>query len=172
MVRFTTTILKFKEQGEKTGWTYILIPSAIAEKLNPGVKKSFRVKGKFDHYSFDALTLLPMGEGDFIIPLKSDIRKAIKKNAGASVEVQIALQPKAYAIDAEFMECLNDEPKALTFFNSLTASHRNYFSKWIDSAKTTPTKAKRMAMAVNALSRKWGYPQMIRAEKEKKEREP
>lgn len=168
MVRFTTTILKFKAQGEKTGWTYIVIPAKLAQQINPGVKKSFRVKGKFDNYSFDALTLLPMGEGDFIIPLKADIRKAIKKNAGAVIQVQITLQPKAYEIDAEFMECLNDEPKALAFFNSLTGSHRNYFSKWIESAKTAPTKAKRIAMAVDALARKWGYPEMIRAEKQKR----
>jgi hypothetical protein len=171
MVRFTTTILKFKAKGEKTGWTYIVIPAKLAQQINPGVKKSFRVKGKLDHYSFDALTLLPMGEGDFIIPLKADIRKAIKKNAGAALEVEIALQPKAYEIDAELMECLNDEPKALAFFNSLTGSHRNYFSKWIESAKTASTKAKRIAMAVNALASKWGYPEMLRAEK-KKRKEP
>ena len=48
MVSYSTTILKFDEQGEKTGWTYIVIPSAIAQKLKPGNKKSFRVKGKLD----------------------------------------------------------------------------------------------------------------------------
>lgn len=164
MVQFKATILKFKAQGEKTGWTYIVVPAKVAQQINPGVKKSYRVKGKFDSYAFDAMTLLPMGEGDFIIPLKGDIRKAIKKNAGATLQVQIALQPKAYEIDAEFMECLNDEPKALEHFNSLTGSHKNYFSKWIETAKTAPTKAKRIAMAVDALAKKWGYPEMIRAE--------
>jgi hypothetical protein len=44
----------------------------------------------------------------------------------------------------------------------LPGSHRNYFSKWIDSAKTDATKTKRIAMAVNALSKKWGYPEMMR----------
>jgi hypothetical protein len=165
MIRFTATLLKFKEKGEKTGWTYIEIPSKLAEQLNPGVKKSFRVKGKLDAYSFDALALLPMGKGNFILPLKADIRRALKKNAGAQVGVQMALQPKGYSLDAEFLECLNDEPKALEFFNSLTGSHRNYFSKWIESAKTSETKAKRIVMAVNALVKKWGYPEMIRANK-------
>ena len=165
MIRFTTTLLKFKEKGEKTGWTYIEIPSKLAEQLNPGVKKSFRIKGKLDAYSFDALALLPMGEGNFILPLKADIRRSLKKNAGAHVQVQMALQPKGYSLDTEFLECLNDEPKALEFFNSLTGSHRNYFSKWIESAKTTETKAKRIVMAVNALVKKRGYPEMIRANK-------
>jgi len=163
MIRFTATLLKFKEKGEKTGWTYIEIPSKLAEQLNPGVKKSFRVKGKLDAYAFDALALLPMGEGNFILPLKTDIRRSIKKNAGATVQVQMALQPKGYELDKEFVECLKDEPKALEFFDTLTGSHRIYFSKWIGSAKTAETKAKRIALAVNALAKKWGYPEMIRA---------
>ena len=63
MVKFTTAILKFDKKGEKTGWTYIVISADIARKLKPGNKKSFRVKGKLDHYSFAKTALLPMGEG-------------------------------------------------------------------------------------------------------------
>ncbi|MFY7838988.1 MAG: YdeI/OmpD-associated family protein [Lacibacter sp.] len=162
MISFETIIKKFEKQGEKTGWTYILIPAAIAEKINPGCKKTFRVKGKFDALAFDAMTLLPMGEGDFIIPLKADVRKAIGKRAGDKLNVQLALQSKAYEIAADFMDCLEDEPKALEHFQSLTGSHRNYFSKWIESAKTEETRTKRIVLAVNALARKMGYPEMIR----------
>ncbi|MBX9785041.1 MAG: YdeI/OmpD-associated family protein [Chitinophagaceae bacterium] len=168
MIRFTTAILKFKEQGEKTGWSSILIPAKIAQQLNPGVKKSFRVKGKFDKYTFDGMSLLPMGDGDFIIPLKADVHKATGKKAGGQLDVQLAFQPNAYQLDHEFMDCLNDEPRALEFFNSLTGSHRNYFSKWIESAKTSETKAKRIALAVNALANKWDYGQMIRSATQKR----
>lgn len=162
MLQFNVVIQKFNKQGEKTGWTYILIPADIAEQLNPGVKKSFRVKGKFDAYVFDAMTLLPMGEGDFIIPLKADVRKAIGKRAGDELKVQLSLQKKGYEIAADFMECMEDEPKALAYFQTLTGSHRNYFSKWIESAKTEETRTKRIALAVNALARNMGYPEMIR----------
>ena len=34
-------------------------------------------------------------------------------------------------------------------------------SKWIASAKTEETKAKRIVMSVNALSKQMGYPEMI-----------
>jgi predicted transcriptional regulator len=164
MLQFSSVIQKFKKQGEKTGWTYICIPAAIAEQLNPGCKKSFRVKGKLDAYKLDGISLLPMGEGDFIMPLKTDIRKAIRKSAGDTLNVQLAFQPKAYEIVPDFLTCLEDEPTALEHFNSLTGSHQRYFSKWIDSAKTEPTKAKRIAMAVTALARKMGYAEMIREE--------
>jgi hypothetical protein len=46
MVQFTAIIKRFGQQGEKTGWTYIEVPAAMAEQLVPGNRKSFRVKGK------------------------------------------------------------------------------------------------------------------------------
>jgi uncharacterized protein YdeI (YjbR/CyaY-like superfamily) len=63
------------------------------------------------------------------------------------------------------MECLQDEPEALNYFNSLNKGHQNYFTNWINSAKTDPTKAKRIAATINALNKKWDFGQMIRAMK-------
>src|SRR3954468_13726228 len=101
MIRFTTTILKFDEQGEKTGWTYILIPAALAQKLKPGNKKSFRIKGKLDDYAFKQLALIPMGEGDFILPLNATIRKAIGKRKGATVVVQMLVDEAPFAFSKD-----------------------------------------------------------------------
>ncbi|MFT3705805.1 MAG: YdeI/OmpD-associated family protein [Agriterribacter sp.] len=166
MITYTTTILKFGEKGEKTGWSYIEIPVDIAEKLNPGDKKSFRVKGKIDDYAIKGVSLIPMGGGKYILAMNAAIRKGIHKSKGAMVKVQLALD-KPYELLEELMDCLADEPKALEFFTSLPKSHQNYFSKWIESAKTETTKAKRIAMAVDAASKKWGYGEMIRAQKNK-----
>ena len=163
MVQFTTTILQFAEQGEKTGWTYINIPADIAQKLNPGNKKSFRVKGKLDDYAIKSIALLPMGGGNFILTLNATIRKAIHKRKGAMLNVQLELDKKPLQLSKELMECLSDEPEALAYFDTLTTSHRFYFSKWIESAKTEPTKTKRIAQAVNALGRKRDFGQMLRA---------
>ncbi len=164
MIKLKTIIQKFKSMGEKTGWTYILIPAAVSEKINPGFKKSYRVKGKLDAWEFDGISLLPMGDGDFIMPLKTEIRKAIQKRVGDELNVQLALQPKGYEIATDFLACLEEEPAADAYFQSLTGSHRNYFSKWIESAKTDVTRTKRIAMAINALVRRMGYPEMIREE--------
>lgn len=162
MIQFTTTIKQFDKQGEKTGWTYIDIPSDIAQKLMPGNRKGFYVKGKLDSFSIKGNALLPMGNGNFILTLNADIRKGIRKKKGAMLKVSLQLDREGYKLNEDFMACLNDDPPARTFFDTLTGSHRNYFSKWIDSAKTEPTKTKRIAMAVNALSKKWGFPEMLR----------
>ena len=166
MIRYKTTIYKFGEMGEKTGWTYIEVPADLAQKLKSGVRTSYRVKGKFDQYAFKGMAMIPMGGGKFIIPLKADVRKAMGKNKGAVLSVQMELDKEGYELNPDFMACLHDEPAAEKFFATLPGSHQRYFSRWIESAKTEPTRVKRIAMAVSALARKWGYAEMIRAQKE------
>ena len=168
MVKYTTVILKFDKQGEKTGWTYIEIPSDVANKLKPGNKKSFRVKGKLDNYSFEKTSLLPMGNGNFIMPLNASIRKTIGKRHGAMLHVQIAEDKSDFVFNPDMMACLADEPVALKFFKQQPGSHQKYFSKWVDSAKTDITKAKKIAMVVNALSKGQGFAEMIRANTNKR----
>jgi hypothetical protein len=162
IVRYTTVIKKFAAQGEKTGWTYIEIPASIAQQLLPNHKKSFRVKGKLDAYEIKGIALLPMGEGSFIMALKADVRKKIRKIQGAMLQVELEVDKEEYQLDADFVECLEDEPKAKKYFYSQPKSHQNYFSKWIESAKTNETKAKRISKAVNALARSMNYSEMLR----------
>jgi hypothetical protein len=169
MVEFTATILQFAQQGEKTGWHYIEIPADIAQQLKPGNKRSFRVKGRLDHFSFTGVALLPMGGGSFIMALNATLRKGIHKRKGAMLKVQLQVDNKPYQLSAEFVDCLNDEPRALEFFNTLPKGHQHYFSKWIESAKTEITKAKRIAQAVNGLSKGLGYSEMLRALKKENE---
>ena len=90
MIQFTTTIMQFGQQGEKTGWHYIEIPADIAQKLKPGNKKSFRVKGKLDDFSFSGVALLPMGGGRFIIALNKDLRKGDSQTKRCDAESSIA----------------------------------------------------------------------------------
>ena len=168
MLKFITIIKKFADKGEKTGWSYIEIDVDQAEELMPGNKKAFRVKGKLDKFAYSGVSLLPMGEGYFIMALNADMRKGIRKNAGAEVAVTMSVDKEGYVMSGDFMECLADEPSAKKFFETLAPGHQRYFSKWIDSAKTQETKVKRITMAVKALSLKQGYPEMVRANKKEK----
>lgn len=169
MIRFRTMLQKFDKQGEKTGWTYIVISEEQVAALKPATKVSFRVKGKLDSYPIEKIALMPMGDGSYIMAVNAIMRKAIRKQKGEAVKVQLEVDKEPIQIDADLMACLNDEPKALKTFQALTKGHQNYFSKWIESAKTEPTKAKRIALAVNALAKGWGYPEMIRAQKKTKQ---
>ena len=166
MVQFTTVIRKFSEQGEKTGWTHIIIPADIAQQLMPGNKKSFRVKGKLDDFSISGIALMPMGGGEFVMPLNATIRKGIHKKEGAMLIAKLEVDKKEIKPPAEFVECLKDEPVAEEHYFSLAKSHQLYFTRWINSAKTEPTKTKRIAQAVNALSKKFDFGMMLRSIKQ------
>ncbi len=168
MVSFSTIIHRFDKKGEKTGWTYIEIPADIANSLKPKNKMSFRVKGLLDDFPIAQVALIPMGDGIFILPLNASIRKGIRKKEGAMLLVKLEEDKSPILLDSDFTMCLEDDELAKDFFKTLTKSHQQYFSKWIASAKTDETKAKRIAMTINALSKKMGYPEMIRANKANK----
>jgi uncharacterized protein YdeI (YjbR/CyaY-like superfamily) len=81
------------------------------------------------------------------------------------LKVQLTEDKSDFKFNKDFIDCLNDDPAARKYFESLPGSHQRYFSKWIDDAKTEQTRVKRIAQAVNALSKKWGYGEMLRANK-------
>jgi hypothetical protein len=168
MIQFKALIKKFDDQGEKTGWRYVEVSAEIANQLKPNHKKSFRVKGKLDDYLIEKTALLPMGEGNFIIPISAAIRKKLYKQAGDTIQVKLEEDNREIGVPADFAECMADEPAALEYFNKQPGSHRNYYVKWIDSAKTVETRSKRIAMAIIAMANGMDYGQMIRANKQEK----
>ena len=169
MIRFTTKILQFGEMGEKTGWSYIRLPAALAEKLMPGVRKSFRVKGRLDEHAIEKVALLPMGEGDFIMPLKANVRRTLRKQKGDSLRVELEVDKAVIKPPKDLMECLADEPEALAYFKTLPKSHQNYFGNWVREAKTEGTRTKRLASVVIAMTRRQNFGEMLRARAEDRE---
>ena len=163
MIEFNTIILQFAEQGEKTGWTYIAIPADIAKQMKPGNKRSFRVRGTLDEFAVKGMALMPSGDGNFIMALKAEVRKGIRKSKGAMLKVKLE-EDTAYKVEVppDLADCFDFEPEAFEFFNTLAKSHRDYFLKWIEAAKTNETRAKRIINTVNAMLRRWPYNVMIR----------
>lgn len=162
MIQFNAVIMQFAEKGEKTGWSYVTIPEDIAARLKPGCKKSFRVKGKLDAHPIAQQALIPMGKGEFILPLNAELRKSIHKNKGAILSLRLEEDKKPLEVFAELLECLADVPKAEKKFNSLPRSHQMYYSHWIESAKTIRTRAKRIGLTITAMEKNLTYAEMLR----------
>jgi hypothetical protein len=171
MIRFTAQIHKFDKMGEKTGWTYIIVPAELASELHGENRRSFRVKGKLDQHKIASVALLPMKEGGFIMPLNAAMRKATGKSKGMKIDVQLEADTSEKPLSKELLECLKDEPAALQFFQSLTNSHKRYFSNWVDSAKTPGTQATRIAHCVNYLSMQKNFSTMLRSLNKNKQQE-
>ena len=154
MLTFDAIVLKFKEKGEKTGWTYISIEADKAELLNLGVKIAYRVKGLIDKFEIKQIAFRPMGDGTFILPLNGKIRKDIIRTAGQKVKVSIELDKSEITLSPLLLESLEDAPDAREKFDKLPPSHQKYYSQWIEEAKTEEIKVKRLVKAIKGLT--WG----------------
>ncbi len=166
MISYSAIIHQFEDQGEKTGWTYIDVPADVAQQLKPGNKRSFRVKGMLDAFPVKAVALMPMGGGNFIMAVNAAMRNGIRKRTGAMLQVTLEVDTDTEVIiPGDLQECFEFEPEALNYFNALAEGHRRYFVNWINSAKTEPTRANRIANTINAMLHHWDYGQMIRAMK-------
>jgi len=162
MVYLKAEIERFERMGEKTGWSYVFMPAAVAQQIKADCKKSFRVKGKIDQLDIQGMATVPMGEGDFILALKNELRKKLKKEAGATVELYLA-EDKGFKIELpeDLETCLVEEKHLIQNFLGQAKSHQNYYINWINQAKTIQTRTKRIAMTINAMDKGQSFGEMI-----------
>jgi hypothetical protein len=159
---FTALLEKYGANGERTGWTYFAVPPDVAEALKPGHKTWFRVKGRLDNHAIAQVALAPVGDGTFILPVNAEMRQAMRREAGSTIRVELALDESPLPESAELLVCLADDPAALAFFQNLPPGHQRYYHKWVNDAKTPHTRAKRITMAVTGMARQMDYGTMIR----------
>lgn len=163
MITFKAEIERFDEMGEKSGWTYVFIPQSIANQIKPDCRKSFRVKGRLNEVEIEGMSLVPMGEGNFIMALNGVLRKKLKKQLGAVLEMQLE-EDTTFKIEMpdDLELCLADEPHLLKNFLKQPKSHQNWYINWLNTAKTEATRTKRIVKIVNAMDKDWDFGTMMR----------
>lgn len=130
----------------KGGWTYVTIP---AEMKNPEVPFGWlKVTGRIDAYDLGQIKLMPVKGGGLFLPVKAAIRKAIQKEAGDTVFVQLRADMRPYGIPDEIVECLKFEDGAHGRFLKLSESEQKRYVDWIYDAKTEETKVRRIGVMI------------------------
>jgi hypothetical protein len=79
---FSATLVREDSVG---GWTVVRLPGS-SDLL--GTRQPVKVAGTIDGHPF-ATTMLPMGDGSHILPVKAALRKTIGKEAGAEVAIHL-----------------------------------------------------------------------------------
>ncbi|MCT4590217.1 MAG: YdeI/OmpD-associated family protein [Carboxylicivirga sp.] len=147
----TYLLQKFPGKG---GWTYAEIP-----EIKPDKHAWFnwiKVHGFIDNYEIKHARLMPMGNGQMMLPVKAAIRKAIGKDAGDHVHIKLFPDNLPVTIPQELIDCFElEDQRLLKAFNQETSNQQQEIISWIYEAKKEETKAKRIIKMMDYLKDKY-----------------
>lgn len=143
-------LCKFQGKG---GWTYAELPGVPMNKNNPF--GWVRVSGKIDDFRLEKYKLMPMGNGRLFLPVKSTIRKKIKKEAGDYVDIHLFLDERPEGIPEELIACFENEPKIVRKrFDAMPDRIRNKYLDQIFDACTDEEKTEEILKLLQILTDK------------------
>ncbi len=140
-----------KFQG-KGGWTFVRIPEVAPDKKSPF--GWVRVNGTIDGYEIQNYNLQAMGNNLLFLPVKSEIRKKIKKQEGDSVHIILYEDVNPIEIPEELIICLKEIDGVYEAFLAYSERKKITILNCIYSAKADQTKANRIAKTIDEIINK------------------
>lgn len=149
----TDTCCLLQKFPGKGGWTYAVIPEIEPNRNNPF--GWFKVRGFIDNFELIQHKLMPMGNGCLFLPVRAEIRKKIRKEAGDYVHVKLYPDESVFILPDEIIDCFKCETKDIfENFTALSEGQQKAYIDWVYKAKTEDTKAERIARMMTRLKKK------------------
>ena len=137
--------------GEGEDWTVFRMPFSVEEVFGTGGRVP--VKGTINGFPFRS-SLFPMGEGRHFMMVNKEMWEGAKIREGRPVEVilQKDTDVRTIPVPRDLKTALSQNKTARNFFEKLSLTHKREFIRWIESAKRSETRARRIRNAVTRIA--------------------
>jgi hypothetical protein len=147
IIRFKARLVRHSKAANNGSSTLLNVPKVVGKQLD-GMTK---VEGTINGHPFRAALELDTSGGRAL-----RVNKAMRNGAGAEagdvVKLAILGPEPAPRVPADLRVALAAAHEAKSLWQDLTSDARRVWIRWIESAKTLPTRARRVTRTVDQLS--------------------
>jgi hypothetical protein len=128
--------------------TVVVVPYDLKEAFGSGRPP---VRATVNGYTFRT-TLFTMG-GRALLGLNREVREAATVEPGQEVSVELERdnEPRTVEVPSDLAAALDADPVVRETFDGLSYTHRKEYVRWIEEAKRTETRTRRVEKSVEML---------------------
>ena len=141
---------KFRAKLDKSGTgTLFEVPGTIVRAL--GDRKRLPVTVAINGHTYR--TTVAVYGGRYFIGVSRDNRERAGVEAGQTITVTLAAdsEPRTVRVPPDLAQAMRDAPKAKSFFDQLSFTHRREYVEWFTGAKRPETRTRRIERAIQDL---------------------
>ncbi|MBV9646157.1 MAG: DUF1905 domain-containing protein [Candidatus Eremiobacteraeota bacterium] len=147
VIRFKARLFRDPKAAKNGSWALLTMPKSVSEKL-AGMTK---VEGTINGHPFRA-PLEPNADRGRCLRVNKAVREGAGADAGDTVSLAVLGPEPEAKVPPDLRGVLNASFEAKTLWNELTPLGRRDWVRWIESAKTPETRARRITRTVDQLS--------------------
>lgn len=129
---------------------YVAVPRPVALAL--GLKGRPKVQAIIAGHPYRG-SLMPMGDGTFVLGVLKSIQEAegLKRGDSITVELEIDVAPRVIEPPADLARALARDKKAMTAWSKLSYTNQREMARSLEEAKKPETRERRLGLALERL---------------------
>jgi hypothetical protein len=132
-------------------WTFVSIPFNVEDAY--GARGQVKVRGAVNGQPYRG-SAMPQGDGSHYLVVNKALRDAAGVTTGDTVHVEMEpdTEVRQVEIPTDLRAAVDADPAAREAFDRFSYSHQKAYVEWIQEARATATRQRRIARAVEMLA--------------------